>query len=271
MRIVMPLFDFINQSAEEYEFYNGKYSLRKFNAEKEIPQVPGLSALDINYIKMESRALVAEDPDLKKYKQEVNMLLLAFRIYKLSRLFIKYRLCMENPDLCSKLSEHIEYISHQNSNSLIKLEDLKIIDNAFVNLLKMDAISNRTHNAIYFMFRGFSTIKWLDAYIFLMIAVESLFSNERRSGATDTICSRVSKFLNSKARCEYKDIEHIYDLRSQIVHGKIVANDDDRDNLSELLELEYVTAECMKKILDEEIYLKYRDVDEKEMYFCSLQ
>lgn len=270
MRIVMPLFDFWNKSSEEFEFDGSKYALRKFNAEDEIPQVPGLSELDIEYIKQESWALVAEDPDLNKYRKEVNMLLLAFRIYKLARVFIKYRLCMENPDLCSKLNEHIEYTSLENSTSLITPEDLKIIDNGFSNLLKMDAISNRTHNTIYFVYRGFSTIKWMDAFMLLMIAIESLFSDEKRRGATGTICSRVSAFLDSKARCEHKNIEHLYDIRSQIVHGKIVVDDEARDNLAELLELEYVVTECMKKMLDGEVYTIYEDVERKEAYYSKL-
>ena len=266
----MPLFDFDYEDSQEFVFRDGRYALRRFIADNEIPKIDGLSKLDIEYMKLESWAFVAKDPDVNKYKQEVNILLLAFKIYKLARLFIKYRLCKEDTNLCSRINETMQYILSERSNSEITLNDLKIIDKGFLHLLKMDAISNRTHNALYFLYRGFFSTHWIDSFIFLMCALESLFSKEERGEATKTICSRVSKFLDSKPRCGYKDIENLYDIRSKMVHGNIIANDDPKDNLIKLHDLEYVVTECMKKILDEQIYLKYSNVQQKEIYFNQM-
>ncbi len=55
-----------------------------------------------------------------------------------------------------------------------------------------------------------------------------------------------------------------------MLHGNIKVVDDDPANLEVLHHLEYVVAECMKKILDEEIYLKYSDVRDKEDYYNEL-
>ena len=268
MRIVMPLFDFIYVDQEEYVFDGGKYALSKFNAKNEIPDVPGLSKLDISYMKMESWALVAQNAD--RYKSEINILLLSFKIYKLARLFIKYRLCKEDPNLCSKLNNPMQYILPEKSPRQITLNDLKIVDKGFLNLLEMDTISNRTQNAIYFFHRAFHTTKMIDSFMFLMVGIESLFSNEKRGGVTKTICSRVSKFLNCKKRCEYKDIEKLYDLRSKITHGKVVVADDIKDNLKTSHELEYVVTECMKKILNKQIYKIYSNIEAKEDYLNNL-
>ena len=41
----------------------------------------------------------------------------------------------------------------------------------------------------------------------------------------------------------------------------------DREKLEILHELEYVTTECMKKILDDKIYLIYSNDKQKERYF----
>lgn len=270
MRIVMPLFDFSNEGPQEFEFGNGKYALRKFVADNEIPPIDLFSKQDIDYMRMESWALVAQDPDIRKYKEEINILLLAFKIYKFARIFIKYRLCKEKPENCRRITETMKLVLPEESNRLITFEDLEIVDGGFLNLLKMYAVSDRTHNAIYFMYRGFLSDKMLDSFVFLMCAIESLFSDERRTGATKTICSRVSSFLDYKTRCKYEDIYQLYDLRSKIVHGKAVVADDIKGKLKVLYDLQYVLIECMKKMLNKQIYNIYSDVQKKERYFNDL-
>lgn len=266
----MPLFDFYYKDSQEFLFGDGKYALKRFVADNEIPKIDGLSKLDMEYMKQAYWALVAKDPDVNKYKQEVNILLLAFKIYKLARLFIKYRLCKEDSNFCSRINETMQYILPEKSNSTITQNELSIINKGFLNLLKMDAISNRTHNALYFLYRGFFSTHWIDSFIFLMSALESLFSKEVHGGVTKIICSRVSMFLDSKLRCSYKDIENLYDIRSRIVHGNIIVSDDPKNNLIKLHDLEYVVTECMKKILGKQIYLKYSDVQQKESYYNHL-
>jgi len=270
MRIVMPLFDFDYDSSEEFVFEGGKYALRRFNPDDEIPNTDLFSKLDVEYMKDECWALVAQDPDTDKYKQEVNILLLSFKIYKLSRLFIKYRLCKDNPENCSTITETMKLVLPEESNGLITFEDLKIVNEGFLNLSRMDTVSYRTHNAIYFMYRGFLSEKMIDSFAFLMMAIESLFSDEKRHGMTETICSRVSGFLGCKPRCKREDINRLYDLRSKIVHGKVVVDDDIRGKPCVLYDLQYVAIECVKKMLDENIYPIYEDVDEKENYFAEL-
>ena len=171
MRIVMPLFDFYNESSKEFVFYDGKYALRTFIADDEIPQIDLFSKQDIDYMRMESWALVAEDPDIKKYKQEVNILLLSFKIYKLAPLFIKYRLCKEDDSLCFRLNDTMQYVLREKSSRLITRDDLEVINNGFSNLLEMHPISNRTQNSLYFLYRGFHSTKMIDIFVFLMIAI----------------------------------------------------------------------------------------------------
>ena len=82
--------------------------------------------------------------------------------------------------------------------------------------------------------------------MFLMSTLESIFSKDKSEGATKTICTRVSSFLKSMPRCEYDDIDHLYDIRSRIVHGNIIAKDKPGENLKELYHLQYIVIECMK-------------------------
>ena len=96
----MPPFDFCNEDSNEFKFSGGKYALRSFDATTEVPQIDLFSKQDIKLMRMEHWALVAEVEDPERYKEEVNILLLSFRIYKLARVFIKYRLCKEDTRFC---------------------------------------------------------------------------------------------------------------------------------------------------------------------------
>jgi len=61
MRIVMPLFEFVYEDVDcdrEYEFLGGKCRLIRFDADREIPAIPGVSELDRAYMKQESWALL---------------------------------------------------------------------------------------------------------------------------------------------------------------------------------------------------------------------
>lgn len=276
MRIVMPLFDFMNSNAREFEFGDGTYRLRRFDPDTDIPKddIPGLSEMDIKYIKRELWALVAENPDLNTYEEDINRLLLSFKIHTLARLFIKYRLCADDTSLCRVISERMNYILAEKSPRQISVEQLEQVNTGFERLQEMDAIdsvSSRTHNAIYFMYGAYFTAGHaLYLFVLLFTVLEALFSKEEGGAATRTICERASSFLDSQPRCTYSDIERLYNIRSELVHGKRRASESDK-NLADAHELEFVVTECMKKMLAQHIYLKYKNVAEKENYFNQLR
>lgn len=275
MRIVMPLFEFINASGEEFAFGDGTYSLRRLNPTTDLPaeDIPGLSRMDLEYIKRERWAIVADDTDLGKYREGVNRLLLSFKIHTLGRLFIKYRLCAENTSLSSVINEKMNYILADKSGREVTLEQLKQVNVGFGRLQEMDSIesvSNRTHNAIYFMYGAYFVASHASyMFILLFTVLEALFSKEQGGAATKTICQRASALLGSRPRCTYADIERLYNIRSELVHGRRKAAQSGQ-NLADAHELEFIVCECMKKILAERIYLKYNDPTEKEAFFNRL-
>jgi len=254
MRIVMPLFDFLNSSKREFEFGNGAYSLRKFNPTTDIPsgEIPGLSRTDLDYLKREQWALVANNPDLRTYKEDVNRLLLSFKIHTLGRFFIKYRLCVEDPSLSSVITEKMNYILPDKSSREVTLAQLEQVNSGFERLQEMDSVqsvSNRTHNAIYFMYGAYFTAGHASfLFVLLFTVLEALFSKEKGGTATRTICERASAFVESRPRCTYADIQRLYDIRSELVHGRRKAAQSGQ-NLADAHELEFLVAECMKKLL----------------------
>jgi hypothetical protein len=274
MRIVMPLFDLLNGSRREFEFGDGSYRLRRFDPNTDIPNdIPGLSAMEIAQLRLEQWALVAENPDRQSYAQDINRLLLSFKIHTLGRLFIKYRLCADDPSLCSVILEKMNFVLPEKSPREISLEQLNQVNIGFERLQEMDAIdsvSNRTHNAIYFMYGAyFAAGHALHLFVLLFTVLEALFSKDGGGAATKTICKRASSFLGLQPRCTYSDIEKLYNIRSELVHGRREASESG-SNLANAHELEFVVTQCMKKMLSERIYLKYRDLADKEQYFNQL-
>lgn len=275
MRVVMPLFDFINRDEREFAFGDGTYCLRRFDPDRDIPKehIPGLSEMDREYIKLESWALVAENPNLTTYREDINRLLLSFKIHTLARLFVKYRVCADDMSLSTVITERMTHVLAGKSPREITAEQLEHVNTGFERLQEMDAIhsvSNRTHNAIYFMYGAYFTVGHV-AYLFILLftVLEALFSKDGSGAATRTICERVSSFLDSQPRCTYADIQRLYNIRSELVHGRRRISESTQ-NLADAHELEFVVTECMKKMLAQRIYLKYKNATEKEAYFSQI-
>jgi len=148
--------------------------------------------------------------------------------------------------------------------------DLDEVDEGFLKLLEMRDISYRTHNAIYFTYRGSASDRMIDSFVLLTMGLESLFSPETPGGVTKAICSRVSAFLGSSAPDSLKDMRSLYELRSRIVHGRVVVKDNIKGKISTLHDLQRVLLKCLKKMLKENSYRVYRDVSDKEEYFWKL-
>ena len=264
----MPLFQFGYLDSEPFNFSGNQLRIEEFNADEEIPKIDLFSKHDAEHMNLESWALIFDHDDITGYRSKVNLLLLSFRIFSKGKPpFIKYRLCKEDAIECSRLTSTMTYIHEFEEKRLpYSNEDLFTIDAGFKSLTKVDEISPRCHNALYFLYLGFHTTHWIGSFMFLMNSLEALFSKDKSGGATKTICTRVSSFLNSKSRCEYDDIIHLYDIRSRIVHGNIVAKKEPDENLKELHHLQFVIIECMKKILLEKVYLKFIDKKTRDSY-----
>ncbi|MCK4809775.1 MAG: hypothetical protein KAS99_02415 [Candidatus Omnitrophica bacterium] len=272
MRVVMPLCEF-NYEGREIKFTNN-YSLESFDHNKEIPDNrTGLSELDISQISLENWALVVSNPN-EYYRSEINLLLIAFRIYAQSNAFIKWRFCKENPSYSARLNERFRNLTMTSSVNITE-QDLNLVKDGFLKVLEMYKISDRTKNALYFIWRGLHAEKHIDAYIFLVCAIEALFSNETSEDVTKTLIKRTQKFLSGIEGFGGDQIKRIYKIRSDIVHGRI-AHTDKKDliqreqNIKDLAKLELLVFSCIKRILEEKVYLKYTDTSIKEKFLNDL-
>ena len=272
MKIVLPLFQFEYLHHDPFQFSGNQLRIGKFNASEEIPKIDLFSKHDVDHMAIESWALIFDHDDVTGYRSKINLLLLSFRIFSQGKPpFIKFRLCKEDIRKCSRLNSTMTYIHEFEKNSLpYSKENLLVIDTGFQQLTEMDGISTRCHNALYFLYLGFHTTHWIESFIFLMNTLEAIFSKDKPGGATKTICTRVSSILKSKPECKYDDIYQLYNIRSRIVHGDIEAKEEPTENLKRLQHLQYVVLECIKKLLNENIYLKFKDKINRDSYLGTL-
>jgi hypothetical protein len=269
----MPLFEF-SYRGNRFQFTDN-YSLEHFEYEKDVPRdLAGLSELDVSHISLENWALIANNPN-ESYRSEINLLLMALRIYAQSNAFIKWRFCKEDSGNSARIGDYERFRNlAMTSSRSIGESGLSTVRDGFLNLLEMYRVSDRTKNALYFIWRGLCSRKHIDAYIFLVCAIEALFSSEIPEDVTKTLIKRTQKFLSGIKGFGGDQVKRIYKIRSDMVHGKIPHTNKDseqaKQNIEKLGKLESLVFTCIKKMLDEKIYLQYKDIDTKEKFLNDL-
>lgn len=271
MRIVMPLFEFGLKDATRFAFADSSIAIEPL-VNDDIPRVALFSEQDLGFMQRESWALTYDSPTTDSYKSLVNLLLISFRVLSDNYPpFIKYRLCSANPQFCTRLGQPMLYnFAIQRPHKPFDNTDLRQIDAGFQHLRKMDAISPRTHNALYFVYRAFHTDKWIDSFLLLMSSLEALFSNDTPGAATRAITRRVSSLLGNTPHCTEADIRRLYHLRSDMTHGRMVVDDDAGKNLEELGHLEFVTSRCFRELVNTAAYVHYEDKPKRDRFMGTL-
>jgi hypothetical protein len=269
----MPLFEFSHKGKGFH--FTDNYSLQRFDYKEHVPQeLPGLSDIDVSHLTLENWALVADNPP-ESYHFEIILLLIALRIYAQSSAFIKWRFCIEDPTHNALIGDYgrLRKLSVTSCRS-IEESGLCSVRDGFVRLLEMNQVSDRTKNALYFIWRGLYSRNHIDIYIFLVCAIEALFSSEDSEDVTRILIKRTQRFLSGTKGFGGDQIKRIYKIRSDMVHGRIPFTEKNSEqakkNIEKVAKLERLVLTCMEKMLDEKIYLQYKDTDLKEKYLNDL-
>jgi hypothetical protein len=267
--IRMPLFQFHMFTEPDFCLGAG-FSIARFDFDNSL-RINIFSEQDVEHMRRAKWALVYEGDDIDSYRTKSNLVLMAFRLFSLKYPpFIKYRLCAD-PGESARINQSMTYnYAVPREHEPYELGDLEAIRLAFRHLQRMDALSNRTHNATYFLFRAFHSDKWIDSFLLMTSALESLFSKDAPGGATEAIATRVASLLNSADRCTKKDVEDLYDLRSAMTHGRILASDDPGINLAKLEHLEYVTNASFRKLIESNRYMCYSAKEQRDAFMGTL-
>lgn len=265
MRIVMPLFQFFYID-DEFEFSDPRFSIRHFVPPSDLDTADFLSKNDIARICQAQWALVANIAKDQQYKKDVSLVLMAFRILATDLSpFIGFRLHEKIQDSV-RMTEilafpHIEIRLHETYD----FQKLTLVNQAYNVLFSARSISTRVSNAFYFLYSSFNSTHWIHAFVFMMSALESLFSKDAPGGATRTVCERVAGLL-SDPEITVNTLNQLYAIRSRIVHGDIEAHENPNDNLDDLFRLERITIMCFRKMIDQRSFDHYATQSQRDAF-----
>ena len=212
-----------------------------------------------------------EEEKVDNYKQKLNLLLLACRIIKYSDLSIKYLICKNAPDESSKYSDYWKYaIAEKNPKRDIQelnKDDLEKIVDGYYKLKELFKVSPRTTHAINFLILAYTSYYWMEAYIIFMTSLETLVSPPTEVQITSNIIKRTRKLVNDSKICSKKDIDELYKLRSDIIHGRILVSLDFNERIDDLIKLQIIVLKAFENILESDFKTNYKDENSKEKFF----
>lgn len=215
-----------------------------------------------------------EKEEEETYKQKLNLLLLAFRIIKYSDLSMKYIICKNVPHFSSKYSDYWKYaIANKYSKTEfedINKDDLDEIIRIYKQLQRFFKVSHRTSHAVNFLFLAYTSYYWMESFMLFMTALETLVSPDKKDKIVSEVTDRVVGLINDKEICSKTKFGKIYELRSDIIHGKILVNLDFDKELIKLQQLQKIVLQTFKVLLEKDFIIIYKDEESKELFYNRL-
>jgi len=246
---------------------------KDFNELNFIEEIDWFSNADCNDIRSThwTFSFECEKEKLDNYKQKFNLLLLAFRIAKHSDLSIKYIICKDVLHFSSKYSDDWKYaLAEQNIKkdfrdlNNLDLHDIVIVYNQLQELFK---VSHRTTHAINFLFLAYTSYYWMESYILFMTSLETLVSPSIEEGITSKIIKRTRKLINDSKMCSKRNINNLYKLRSNIIHGRVLVDLSFKEHQDEMVKLQIIVLKAFEKILSNDFHTIYKNEESKEKFF----
>ena len=275
---ILPIRNFsLNGNDKDINYFfdnNLKISVKKFDYESNIERVDAdnYSTFDHGELKIKYNWGLRFDcnkNDLLVYIEHVNLLMLAFRIFNAADCSFEYILNSSNTHLSRKNpDEWKRAINNEKHSSNFTIESLAIIKDGYLNLKKFRVISARTKHSIQFLYLSYISYYWMQAFILFMVSLETLVSPDIKSDKiTSIIINRIWKLIPQKSICSKNQLNKIYDLRSDIVHGKIITDIELKKEMSNLVRLQKVVLSVFKTVMRDNFNTIYSNNKEFEKFF----
>ena len=181
------------------------------------------------------------------------------RLYKRSKVFIRYRLDAYNNN--SIIFDLYNYIPSDDVTLEITAKEFKDIALIYKRFMKFKSLNTRCNNISYFIGLAYRSKAWLESLIFFVCALETITSsNKRENGVTEKFSSRINNFIGYNEN----DLKRIYNVRSELVHGRD-KHESKKLNLELMIIAEEVLRKVLLKILNDESNLAIFTNDEKRL------
>lgn len=251
-----------------------KISLKKFDYENDIERVDAddYSTFDQGQLKMKYTWGLRFDCSLKEFNtfiENINLLMLAFRIIDETDCSFEYILNVSNNHLSKKnLDIWKRSINTKKHSRFFTTETLRTIKEGYLKLQKFRLVSARTKHSIQFLYLSYISYYWMQAFMLYMTSLEILVSPDIKSDKiTSIIINRILKLIPNESICSKNQLNKIYELRSDIIHGKIIADIELKQEMSKLVRLQKVVLLGFNNILKEDFQTIYSNNTKFEMFF----
>ncbi len=141
--------------------------------------------------------------------------IISARLTKRSKVFIRYRI--DNSSELIKIRDDYPFVISPETTSEITASEFRQLCRLFSALNVFKNINARTSNALYFLSLAYRSRKCLESLLFHVNTLETLTSaDERETNVTNKFTERIHNFVGY----DKKDLKSIYDIRSELVHGR---------------------------------------------------
>ena len=210
---------------------------------------------------------------LYKIVKKLNLFLLICRIDSNSSIGIKYVICRNAPHLSDRFSEFWKPaligsksgVEHFNTTLLKKL----LI--RYNRLLDFNSLSTRTAHALNFLLLAYTSYYWMESFILFITSLETLVSPSSENQITSKILKRTVKLINNVEICSKTKLEKLYELRSNIIHGRILVDLNFKEYLDNIQKLQIIVLTAFKTILNKNFKTIYLDEESKENFYTNLE
>jgi hypothetical protein len=167
-------------------------------------------------------------------RENLNSFLLALWIVRPTKTQIRLRFEEIEPGVYkpSRILDRFQWIRGQASDELTD-EDLGRVADLLPRVRAAYVTRGRLRNALVLTFRGCVSFAWQAAFICWSAAIEALLTYERGRGLTDRLARAYAKLVRDPT-ASLEHFKRLYDVRSDIMHGRSYDRDSKASNLEDL-------------------------------------
>jgi hypothetical protein len=212
--------------------------------------------------------------DTASAASKINMFLIALWVVRPSLTHVSMRF-EQGPDGLSivRILERFQWIKDQ-LHPDIKQEHLASARAIVPALLRIHEERGRLSNALSLTFRGCISKDWQSSFICFAAALEGLLNYGRSVGVTERLANAYSKLLaryGESAPDDRQRFTKLYNVRSEIVHGRAYERESSLRNLTDLTDCSDLLRKVWRIVLEHEPVLEVLEQDDtvREVFFSG--
>lgn len=261
MHAIYPLFDIKTDSFDPKDITDG---IRVLKNDVEIDKLysVNLSKEDKHHIE-NAELCLSIDKNRYSPKKASIAFIISCRLLKNSKVLIRYRID-DDRNIVSKIRDDYSHVESENLTPVITDQEFKTVSTLFCGLTLFETLSIRASNAVYFLSLAYRSNKWPEALLFHVNALETITSSvNRENRITKKFVNRINNFIGYDPEA----LKSIYDLRSELVHGRLRWNSGDEIKRLLLVAEEVCRSVFKKLLLDNCLLASFRNDEERMKLF----